>query len=439
VKVTNEKTENRQTFLTIELEPAEVEESLKSSYRDLVKKASVPGFRKGKAPRAVLEQYLGKERILEDALNHLLPQSYEKAIKEQQIEAIARPDIELVQTDPVIFKATVSLAPVVTLGDYHSVQVTPEPVEVTDDKVDAVIEQLRHQNATWEPVERAVEFGDLVVINVKSHIEGEPFIEQEGVQYQVLRDLPFPAPGFAEQLQGMKKSGEKEFKLKLPSDYHRKELAEKEPSFKVEVVETKEEILPELNDEFAKQLGSELKTVAELKEEVTNNLKQRAEEKARVALEEKVIEAVVEQAQLEYPPVLTEMEIHRLREEQSRRVQMQGGNLEDYLKSVNKNEEQLHEELHPLATKRIVRSLVLDKVAEEEKVEVNESEVDTEIENMLKSNAENREELQKALNTPQSRESLKQILMTRKTVNRLVEIAQSSNINTEAVNKEEGK
>ena len=148
---------------------------------------------------------------------------------------------------------------------------------------------------------------------------------------------------------------------------------------------------------------------------------------------------MVEQAQLEYPPVLTEMEVHRLIEEQSRLFQMQGGNLEDYLKSVNKTEEQLHEELHPLATRRIARSLVLDKVAEEEKVEVNESDVDTEIENMLKTNAENREELQKALNTPQSRESLKQILMTRKTVNRLVEIAQSSNINTEAVNKEEGK
>jgi len=431
VKVTEEKTENSQAFLTIEMEPTEVEGSLAEAYNRLVKKTSIPGFRKGKAPRAVLERYLGKESFLEDALNHLVPQAYEKAIAEQQIEAIARPQIEIVQTDPVIFKATVPLAPVVKLGDYHTIQVTPDPVEITEDKVNAVIEQLRHQNATWESVERAVDFGDLVVLDVKSDIDGEPFINQEGVQYQVFRDSPFPAPGFARQLPGMKKGEEKEFKLQLPSDYPRQELAGKEPSFKVRVIEIKQEILPELNDEFAKQLGSELKTVTALREEVTNNLKLRTEEKARTDFEERVIEAVTDQAQVEFPPVLVEMEIHRLLDEQSRRFQMQGGNLEEYLKNVNQTEEQLHEELHPLATKRVTQSLVLGKVAEEEKVEVSESEIDAEIEDMSKSATENKAELQKIMNTPQSRDSMKQILMTRKTISRLVEIAQGSKVNTQ--------
>jgi trigger factor len=428
VKVTEEKTENRQAFLTIEMEPAEVEKSLDEAYHRLVKRVNIPGFRKGKVPRAILERYLGKEGFLEDALNHLLPQAYEKALVEQQIEAIAQPHIEIVQTDPVIFKATVPLAPVIKLGDYHNIRITPDPVEVTEDKVNAVIEQLRHQNATWESVERVVDFGDLVVLDVKSDIDGEPFINQEGVQYQVFRDSPFPAPGFAKQLPGMKKGEEKEFKLQLPSDYPRGELAGKEPSFKVRVVEIKQEILPELNDEFAKQLGSELDTVAALREEVTNNLKLRAEEKARTDFEEKVIEAVADQAQVEFPPVLVEMEIHRLIDEQSRRFQMQGGNLEEYLKSINKTEEQLHEELHPLATKRVTRSLVLGKVAEEEKIEVGESEIDAEIENMLKDTTEKKEELQKIMNTPQYRDSMKQILMTRKTVNRLVEIAKGPGV-----------
>ena len=209
MKITKEKTEDSQAFLTIEMEPTEVEESLAEAYNRLVKKTNIPGFRKGKAPRQILEQYLGKESLLEDALNHLVPQAYEKAIAEQQIEALARPQIEIVQTDPVIFKATVPLAPVVKLGDYHHIQVTPDPVEVTEDKVNAVIEQLRHQNATWESVERAVAFGDLVVLDIKSDIDGEPFINQEGVQYQVFRDSPFPAPGFAKQLPGMKKGEEK--------------------------------------------------------------------------------------------------------------------------------------------------------------------------------------------------------------------------------------
>lgn len=439
MKVTKEKTEDSQAFLTIEMEPGEVEASLAEAYHRLVKKASIPGFRKGKAPRQILEQYLGKESFLEDALNHLVPQAYEKAIAEQQIEALAQPQIEIVQTDPVIFKATVPLAPVVELGDYHHIQVTADPVEVTEDNVNAVIEQLRHQNATWEAVERAVAFEDLVVLDVKSDVDGESFINQEGVQYQVFRDSPFPAPGFARQLPGMKKGEEKEFKLKLPSDYPKTELAGKEPSFKVRVIEIKQEILPELNNKFVKQLGPELKTVAALRKEVTSNLKLRAEEKARADFEERVIEAVTDLSQVTFPPVLVEMEIHRLIDEQSRRFQMQGGNLEEYLKSVNKTEAQLHEELHPLATKRLTHSLVLGKVAEEEKVEVSESEVDAEIESMLKSATENKEELQKVMNTPQSRGSMKQILMTRKTISRLVEIAQGSKASTKRKKKEAKK
>ena len=433
MKVTKEKTENSQAFLTIEMEPAEVEESLAESYHRLVKRANVPGFRKGKAPRAILERFLGKESFLEDTLNHLVPQAYEKALAEQQIEAFAQPQLEIVQTDPVIFKATVPLAPVVTLGEYHNIRATPEPVEITEDKVNAIIEQLRHQNATWESVARAVAFGDLVVLDIKSNIDGEPFINQKGAQYQVFRDSPFPAPGFSKQLNGMKKSEEKEFKLQFPSDYPRSELAGKEPSFKVKVAEIKEEILPELNDEFARQLGPELKTVDALKKEVTSKLKLGAEEKTRADFEEKVIEAVVDQAQVEFPPILVEMEIHRLLDEQSRRFQMQGGNLEEHLKSVNKTEEQLHEELHPIATKRVTQFLVLGKIAEAEKVEVGQSEIDAEIENMLSGAAKNKEELQKALNTPRSRESLKQVLMTRKTINRLVEIAKDSKTNTKAI------
>jgi len=436
VKVTREKTENSQAFLTIEMESAEVEESLAESYRHLAKKANIPGFRKGKAPRAILERYLGKDGILEDALKHLLPQAYEKAIKEQKIEPIAQPHIEVTQTDPVIFKATVPLAPTIKLDNYHNIQVAPEAVETTEDDVDATVEQLRHQHATWEPVERSVEFGDMAVLDVESHIDGEPFINQEGVQYQVLRDLPFPAPGFAEQLSGMKKSEEKEFKLQFPSDYPGSELAGKEPSFKVRVVEVKQEILPELSDDFAGQVDPEFKTLSSLRERVATNLKLRTEEKARIDFEERVIEAVADRAQVEFPPVLVEMEIDRLLSEQSSRLQMEGKGLEEYLKSINKSEEQLREELHPLATKRVTRSLVLDRVTEEEKVEVGEPEIDAEIENMLKSATKDKGKLQEFLNTPRSRDSIRQILMTRKTVQQLVEVAKGSKVNKKVKKKE---
>ncbi len=422
MKVTREKTENSQVFLSIEMEPAEVEESLEKSYYRLVKKTSIPGFRKGKAPRAILERYISKEGLLQDALNYLIPQACEKAIEEQKIDAFAQPHIEVTQTDPVVFKVAVPVRPTVKLGDYHHIQVTPEPVAVTKDEVNAVVDKLRHQQAVWEPVERPVDFDDLVVLDIESNIEDKPFINEKGAQYQVRHDYSFPLPGFAEQLAGMKQSEDKEFKLQVPSDYPRSELAGKESRFRVRVTEIKQEKLPELNNELAKQISPDFKTLASLRKQISTDLKLKAEESARVNLEEKVIEAVVDLAQVEFPPILMEMGVDRLVNEQSRRLQMGGQGLEEYLRSANKTEAELREELQPLATKRVTRSLVLEKITEEEKIEVNDSEIDAEIARMIE-NTENKDELQKALNTPQSKESVKQLLITRKTIQRLVEIA----------------
>jgi len=426
VKVTREKTENSQAFLRIEMEPAEVEESLEQSYRRLVRKASIPGFRKGKAPRAVLERYLGRDSLLEDALNNLLPQAYDEAVKEQEIEAIASPSIEIAQTDPVVFKATVPLKPTIELGDYHHIQLTPEPVELTDDEVDTVIEQLRRQHATWEPVERSANFDDLVALDIESHIEEKPFINQQGVQYQILPDQPLPVPGFAEQLPGMKGGEEKEFKLQLPKDYPRGELAGKEARFKVRVIEIKQQRLPKLNNEFARLVNPELKTLASLRKQISTNLKLMAEEKAKREFEERIIGAVVENSQVEFPPVLVEMEIARLLDQQMRRLQASDIGLEEYLGRINKTGEELREELRPLATKRVTSSLVLGRIAEEEKIEVADAEINAELGNMVQSATGNKDEVQKLLDSPQARNSVEQILTTRKTIQRLVEIAGGS-------------
>ncbi|MFC2057065.1 trigger factor [Chloroflexota bacterium] len=435
MKVTNEKTENSQAFLTIEMEPAEVEESLESSYRRLVKRTRIPGFRKGKAPREVLERYIGKESLFEEALNNLVPQAYEKAVTEQAIEAIAQPQIEVTQTDPLVFKAIVPLKPTVKLGDYRPIQVTMEPIAVTEDEVSSVIEQLRRQHATWEPVGHAVDFSDLVVFDIESSVEDKPLINQKGAQYLVTHDQSSPILGFAEQLVGMKSNEEKEFKLQLPSDYPRSELAEKEASFKIKITEIKQEVLPELNDEFAKEVNADFKTLDSLREQALSDLKLRAEEKARIDFEERVIDAVVDLTEVEFPTILVEAETHRIL---AQRFQKGNQELEEYLRSINKTEEELHEELRPLATKRVTRSIVLGKVIEEEKIEVNDSEIDNEIENMAKSATENKDELEKALNTPQVRESIGQTLLTRKTVQRLTDIAKSPQ-KTKRTRKKEAK
>ena len=436
MKVTNEKTENSQAYLTIEMEPSEMEESLESSYRRLVKRVNVPGFRKGKAPRAVLERHVGQESLLNEALDEMLPRAYEKALKEQEIDAIAQPEIEVVQTDPVIFKAVVPLRPVVRLGDYHSIKDAPQPVKVTDNDIKAVIEELRHQHAVWEPVQRPVDFGDLVVLDIDSDIEGEPFVNRKGAQYQVMSGSPAPAPGFAEQLKGMGQNEEKEFKLKFPSDYSRNEFADKEASFKVKVTEIKQENLPKVTNSFAEQVDPEIKTLKSLRQRISEDLTRSREERNQRDFEQRVIEAVVDLSEVAFPPILVDNEIHRLIENQSRRFQLQGGNMDEYLRTINKSEEELHEELHPVAEKRVAQSLVLGKITEEEKIEVTDSDIDDEIEAMIISTVENKEQLKKALNTPQTRQSIEQTLLVRKTVQRLGEIARGSK-ETKKIQKQE--
>lgn len=440
MKVTSEKIEDSQAFLSIEMEPAEVEESLEESYHRLLKKTDIPGFRRGKAPRVILERYLGRENLLEDALDNLLPKACKKAIEEQKLEAIASPSIEIAQTDPVIFKAIVPLRPMIKLGDYHQIQVTPEPVEVSKDDVSAIIERLRHQHATWEPVERPVGFSDLVVLDIESSVEDKPFINRKGVQYQVVQNYPFPVPGFAEQLLGMGRDEGKEFRLQLPPDYPKGELAGKEAWFKVRVVEIKQERLPELNDGFAKEVDPDIETLDSLRERIYGNLRLRADEKARLDFEERVVDAVVDVTQVEFPPVLVETEIDRLLSQRLQRWQAAGGGLEEYFRSINKTEEELRKELRPLATKRTICSLVLGEVAKAEKIEVSDSEIDDEIKDITKDTDDaKKDELKGLLNTPQSRESIKQTLMTRKTIQRLVEIAKGSNISIETIRKEEQK
>jgi len=422
MKVTREKEENNQVFLRIELEPPEVEKSLEQAYRRLVSKAKIPGFRQGKAPRAVLERYIGKESLMEDALNDLLPEVYQQALKEQQIEAIASPEIEVVQTEPVVFTAVVPLKPNVELGDYRSIRLAPEKTQVTKGEVDAVIEQLRRQHGTWEPVERPVAFGDLVTMDVESQAEGKPFINQPGAQYQVVSGQPLPVPGFAEQLVGMGIGEEKEFKLKLPEDYSKAELAGKEVSFKVKISEIKQQRLPELDSEFAQLVSPEFKTMAALRKQLAKNLRLQAEQRTREAFEEKVIDAVVESSKVEFPPVLVEAEMEHFMEQQARWLEGSGLGVEEYLSRIKKTDEEMREEMRPVAVRRVTRSLVLGRVAEAEKVEVTDEEITAELEKLVQG-AENQTEMKERISSPQVRDSMARMLATQKTVRRLVEIA----------------
>jgi trigger factor len=239
-----------------------------------------------------------------------------------------------------------------------------------------------------------------------------------------LKDAAAPAPGFVEQILGMKKGEEKEFNLTFPEDYPNSEVAGKETNFKVKLSEIKREILPELNEQFIGSISTDLKTVEELRGEVKKNLVQRTEDRVKMEFQEKVVAAAVEQSQIEYPPILIEMEINRIINEEARQLQMSGRNLEDYLRSIGKTENDLREELRPIAEKNVRSSLTLSKIAEAEKIEVTDAEINENLDSMTVNIPEERkEEFRKMLDTPQTRESIKQTLLTRKTIERLTDIA----------------
>jgi trigger factor len=419
MKITNDKTENSQMFLTIEMEPEEVEESMQVAFKRLNKKTRIPGFRKGKAPRDIFERYLGKEYLMEEALNDLIPTAYAKAVEEQSIEAIAQPQIEIEQMEPLIMKATVPLKPTVELGDYKSLKVEQETVEVTSEKVDEVIEQLRHQNATWEPVEgRTVDFDDLLIMDIVGTMGEKNVIEQKGAQYQVVAGQSFPVLGFAEQLVGMNPGDEKEFEMEYPEDYGDEELAGNKVNFKINAIEIKKEVLPEISDEFAKTVGAEFETMTELRERAETDMKERAEQQSKMNFEEEIVHGIADISTVEYPPVIVESEITRILNQQFQRSSQ---SLEDYLATVGKTEEELREDLRPSAEHRVVHSLVLSKVAEVEEIEVSDEEVEEEIENMVKDSTDKKDELKKFFNDPQIRDSIVQNMMTRKTMEKLTE------------------
>ncbi|TET44451.1 MAG: trigger factor, partial [Dehalococcoidia bacterium] len=420
MKITTEKTEICQLTLNIDVEESELEESLNEAYHRLVKKVSVPGFRKGKAPRAILEQHLGKSTLLEEALEYLVPQLYKQAIESEKIDAIDQPEIDIIQTEPVVLKAVIPLRPVVKLGNYRELRLQPEPVEVSGEEVEAAIIQLQQERGTWVPVERPVQFDDLITLNIEADVEGTPILKHKDMVFEVIKDLPYPLPGFSEGLKGMEKNKEKTFSLLMPNDHRITGFAGKECFCKAVVTEIKEMNAPQLDDDFAKSIGWE--DLASMREQISANLRAKAEEKNRTEFRQKVLDAVTDLSEVDYPPILLDRGIdHLVADEMS---SFGGGikGLEDYLKMTGKTMEEHREELRPIAKQRVVYSLVMGKVAAEEKIEIDASEVDNKVGEITR-DAQEKEKMEKFLSLPQIRESIGQSLHTQKTIDRLVQIA----------------
>jgi trigger factor len=435
MKVTTEKIEGSQVVLTIEADETEMEKSLEKAYRRLAARTSIPGFRKGKAPRPMLERYLGREALVEEAANQLLAESYDRAIDEHKIDAIAQPKVEILKIEPLSFRATVPVRPTVELGDYRQIKFVPETVTVTDEEVNEALERLRYMQATWEPVEREAKYGDLLNIDAEGIVKGNIIVNEKGGWYQLSPDVPPAFPGFGEHLQGAKKGEERTFTIKLPQEHH-KDLAGEECNFKVVVNEIKQRNLPNLDDEFAKSLGRGAETLESLKEMIAAEIKSEKERMAKSRLEDKAVEALVAISRIEYPEVVVQHEIDHLIEERKQYLDKKEG-LEEYLKNIKKTEEEFRNELKPTAEDIIKRSLVIEKFREVEKVDVSEVEVDSEIERIIQ--RANDERVRQVFSSPSGRESLRRNLNIRRALDRLVEITTRAEESTPSGEKEGGK
>jgi len=429
MKVSTENLGNCQIALDIEAEDSELDKSLDAAYHRLVNKVSIPGFRKGKAPRAILAQHIGKKNLLEEALEHLIPQLYKQAIESQSLDPIAKPQIEITQTEPVVFKAILSLKPEVKLGDYHSIKLEPEPVEVGEKEVAAAVERIRAEQGAWVPVDRPVGLDDLVTMDIEANVEGKPWLNHKGVTYEVDKDSYSPALGFASHLQGVEKNKEKTFSLTIPDDHTIKEIRGKEGIFKVTVTEIKEKLLPELDDELAQGAGYD--NLSAMKEKVAASLRAKAEVESGFELRRRAIDALVESSEVNYPPILEDEEIAGLMRDEAQRLGFR--ELTDYLMRSNKTEEELQQELRPIAKRRLTQGLVLGELAEEEKIEINSTEVDNKV-GEIANGAEDKENTRQLFSLPQIKQSIKQSLLTQKTMDRLLQIVLG---NVENMTKEE--
>jgi trigger factor len=419
MKVSAEDLDNCRIALNIEAEAGELDKSLDEAYHHLVKEVSIPGFRKGKAPRVVLEQQIGKGALLQEALEHLVPQLYKEAIQSKNLEPIAEPELEITQSEPLIFKAIVSLRPEVKLGDYHNIKLEAGPeIAVTDNEVASAIEKLRREQGAWVPADRAAELGDLVTMSIQANVEEKPWLDHKDILYEMDKDSRSPAPGFASCLQGTEKNKEKNFDLSIPDDYPIDEMRGKEASFRVTISEIKEKELPELNDELAR--GAGYSGLEDMKEKVAALLRTRAETRNRLELQQKALDALVGMSEVNCPPVLEDEEIDGLLKSEAQRLGFK--EIADYVKRAHKTEEEIRQELRPMAKKRLVQGLVLGKLAEQEKIEIGASEVDNRIDEIV-GDAEDKEKARQFFSLPQFRQSIEQSLRSQKTMDHLLQIA----------------
>jgi trigger factor len=438
LKITQEEVVDLQTVLNIELEEDDLPPYLDRGYRRVVDRVSIPGFRKGKAPRTIVENFLGKESLIREALDFMVSDVTEKAFSERNIETAGPPDVELLDLDPVIFKATVALKPIVDLGNYRGIRVPETPPEVKDEDVANQLEALRHESASWEPVDRAVALGDMVTMDVTATVEDSEILNESDTVYLADAENEMPFPGLPQRLEGAEVGVVREFDLEIPSDYGSDQIAGKTARFVVTVNDVKERKLPELDDEFAKGVGDDFDTLDALRESVRDQLQLAAEGSAENMYQEAAVDELLANATVELAPLSVDREIHRTMDRRARLAEMLGIPVEDFQRESGTTEEEMRESTRETAVKDLTRSYALATLAEAEGLEVAEDEVEERVREMLAADGGRRQgsRQDRRRERDRLRTGVEAQMMETKSLGRLVDIAKGG-ADTDAADHEE--
>lgn len=388
MKVSAEKIENQQVVLTIEVVAAELDKAEERACKRFAAQVNIPGFRKGKAPRRIVEQHVGKQAVLQEAFDYFIaPEALAEALKDQNMEDIVtRPNIETVTLEEgkdVVFKATVVPRPEVKLGEYKGLKIAKDEVKVTDEDVEKQLESMAdHQAKMVEaPEGAAVQDGDFTTLDFKGFVDGEAFEGGEGKDYPLQIGSHSFIPGFEEQLIGAKVGEEKDVNVKFPEEYHAKELAGKDATFKCTIRSIKHKELPAIDDAFAKA-ASKFETLDELKADIRKNLTENAERKAENDRKAEALETASKNITVEIPPVMVDNEVTRMLREMEMRLAQQGMQLEQYLQFAGTDIAKLREQYRETAEKNVRTGLMLEEVAKAENIKVEAADLDKEVEVM---------------------------------------------------------
>jgi trigger factor len=417
VKVTSERLENCEVMLTIELDAQEVEDALRKAARKVSQNTNIPGFRRGKAPYPIVLQTFGRRALLDEAIEDLGQDVYERALAESKIEPYAQAEMVDVQLDPLVLKLRVPVQPEVDLGDYRALRLDVEPAEVSDEEVESAIEALRDNNAVWLPAERGIQWGDRVTL---TYARGaEQMSEPKDLVFS--EESRFPAPGFQAKLLGAKAGEERSFDIMYPADWGESAVAGQVYTFRVQVLEVKQKELPAL-EELPALLGDYADLDA-LRAGVRKGLQEEKEQRRDRELLEKALDVLVEQAKIEYPKALLEEELDSRLRRQNVSLEQQGLNLENYLKILKLTEEEYRERERPAAVESLKRSLILNEIARREHLSVKEDEVKSEIEDRTESyEGKTFEQIMELLTSPAGVRYIVSEVLLRKAYQRLLAI-----------------